>query len=93
MYSYNSHFCLFFRTYLSVLAPSSETSEGVGTIRTLGSLCSTFGRDPCSVSRVTSLVSFLAVGMDKANPRVSTTSPGLGGSASPIPERCLTLRS
>ena len=45
----------FFRAHLFVLAPLSETSDGVGRIRPLGSRCRSFGRDPCSVSRVASL--------------------------------------
>ena len=60
-----------------MLAPSSETSDGVGKIRPLGSCCRRFGRDPCSVSREASLLNFLAVGILEANPRVSATSPGM----------------
>ena len=60
---------------------SSKTSDRASTIGTLGSLCSRFERGPCSVSRVASLIvflTFLAAGVDKANRRVSATSPGLG---------------
>ena len=83
MYTYNCHFCLCFRSYLFVLAPLSEMSEGVGTIRTLGLRCPRFGCDPCSVSRVASPLAFLALGMFKANPWVSA-SP-IPVYASPIP--------
>ena len=69
MHTYNHHICLCFRPYPFVLAPLSETSEGVGTVRTLGSRCPRFGRDPCSVSRVAkALVTFLALGIFKADP-------------------------
>ena len=68
----------FLRPHLFVLAPVSETSEGVGTIRPTRSRCRRFGRDPCSVSRVASLYFLFALGMDKANSRVSATSPGIG---------------
>ena len=61
-----------------MLAPLSQTSGGVGTIRPSGSRCWRFGRDPCSVSRVASLLNFLALGTLEANPRVSVTSPRIG---------------
>ena len=51
-----------------MLAPLSEPPEGVGIIRTLRSLSSRFGRDPCSVSRVASFCKFLPGGMDKTIP-------------------------
>ena len=44
----------FLRAHLFVLAPLSQTSDEVGTIRPSGSRCRKFGRDPCSVSRVAS---------------------------------------
>ena len=50
------------RAHLFVLAPSSETLRGLGTIRPLGSRCRRFGHDPCSVSRVASLLNFLGLG-------------------------------
>ena len=68
----------FLRAHLFVLAPLSQTSGGVGTIRPSGSRCWRFGRDPCCVSRMESLLNFLALGTLKANPRVSATSPGIG---------------
>ena len=43
-----SHFC--------------PTSGGVGTIRPSGSRCWRFGRDPCSVLRVASLLNFFGLG-------------------------------
>ena len=61
-----------------MLAPFSETLGGVGTFRSLGSRCRWFGRDLCSVSRVANLLkTFLALGILKAIPRVSATSPGM----------------
>ena len=50
------------RAYLFVLAPLSETSDGVGTIRPSRSRCRRFGRDPCSVSRVASLLNVFGLG-------------------------------
>ena len=50
------------RTHLFVIAPLSETLVGGGTIRPLGSRCRRFGRDPCSVSRVASLLNFFGLG-------------------------------
>ena len=69
----------FLRTYLFVLAPLSETSNWVGTTRPSSSRCRTFGRDPCSVSRVASLLIFFGLlGTLEANTRASATSPGIG---------------
>ena len=59
--------------------------RGVGTIRPSGSRCRTFGRDPCSVSRVASLFNFFGLGTLEANPRVSATSPGFGFLHPPSP--------
>ena len=59
-YLYNCHFFLW--AYLFVLAPLSETSDGVGTIRPSRSRCRRFGRDPCTVSRVASLLNFFGLG-------------------------------
>ena len=56
----NAPVCL--RTYIFVLAPFPETSEGLSTIRTLGSLCPRFGRDPCSASSVASPSYFFGLG-------------------------------
>ena len=50
------------RAHLFVFAPLSQTSGGVGTIRPSGSRCWRFGRDPCSVSRVASLLNFFGLG-------------------------------
>ena len=61
-----------------MLAPLSETSGGVGSIRPSGSRCRGFWRDPCSVSRVASLLNFSALGTLEANPRVYATSAGIG---------------
>ena len=55
-------FFYFLRAYLFVLAPLSETSEGVGKIRPSRSQCRRFGRDPCSVSRVASLSNVFGLG-------------------------------
>ena len=77
MYTYICHCFLFFSGTRFEMAPLSETLGGVGTIRPLGSRCGRFGRDPCSVSRVASLLIFVGLGMDTANLRVSTTSPGI----------------
>ena len=64
--------CDFFslRAHLFVLASLSETSGGLGTIRPSGSRCRRFGRDPCSVSRVASLLNFFGLG------HTSGKSPG-----------------
>ena len=88
MYTLVRIIVIFFRAHLFVLAPLSETSDGVGTIRPLGSRCRRFGRDPCNVSRVASLQGFLGLGMDKINPWVSLglrNIPGDWVSASPLP--------
>ena len=84
MYTYHCHFFFFLRTHLFVLAPSPETVRGwarfdrwghvAGGLDAIRAVC----RDLCSVSRVASLLNFLASGTDKANPRVSATSPGIG---------------
>ena len=50
------------RAHLFVSAPLSGTSGGVGTIRPSGSRCRRFGRDPCNVSRVASLLNFFGLG-------------------------------
>ena len=54
VYVYIYIFFFFLRAHLFVLAPLSETSDGVGTIRPLGSRCRRFRRDPCGVSCVAS---------------------------------------
>ena len=59
---------------LRCYTPLPLAAGGMGTIRPLGSRCRRFGREPCSVSRVASLCK---LGMEKATPRVSATSPGM----------------
>ena len=44
-----------------MLAPLSKTSDWVGTIRPLGSRCRRFGRNPCSVSHMASLLNLLGL--------------------------------
>ena len=89
LYVYVCHFfCL--RAHLFVLAPLSKTSDGVGTIRPSGSRCRRFGRDPCSVSRVASLLNFFGLGYTLGKSPGSATSPGIGflhllSPASPFP--------
>ena len=51
-----------FRIYLFVLAPLSETPQGLDIIRTLRSLSSRYGRDPCSASRVAGVFNFFGRG-------------------------------
>ena len=46
MYMCNCYFLFPLRAHFFVLAPLSETSAGVGTIRPSGSRCRRFGRDP-----------------------------------------------
>ena len=53
-YGVNANGGQLLHTYL-VYIVRGDTSEGVGTIRSMGSRCRSFGRDPCSVSRVASL--------------------------------------
>ena len=67
---------LFLREHLFVLAPLSETSGGVGTIRPSGSRCQRFGRDPCSVSCVASLLKFLGLGHIQGNSPGFRNIPG-----------------
>ena len=69
-----------------MLAPLSETSDGVGTIRPLGSRCRRFGRDPCSLSRVASLFNvFWPWAHLRQNPGFPQHPRGDWVSASPIP--------
>ena len=60
MYMYNCDFFSNLRAHFFVLA-LSQTSGGVGTILPSGSRCWRFGRDPCSVSRVASLLNFFGL--------------------------------
>ena len=82
MYTYNCHFFLF-RTHLFVLAPLPETLGGVGTIRPLGSRRRRFGRDPCSVSRVASLLNVFGLGHGYGKSPGFRNISGDGASASP----------
>ena len=68
-----------------MLAPISETSDGVGTFRPLGSRCRRFGRDPCSMSRVASLLNFFGLGHGKGESPGFRNTPGDGESAFPVP--------
>ena len=73
------------RAHLFVLTPLSETSGGVGTIRPSGSRCRRFGRDPCSVSRVASLLDFSGLGHTQGKSPGFRNIPRDWGSVSPIP--------
>ena len=76
--TYNCHF-FFLRAYLFVLAPLSEKSDGVGTIRPSRSRCRRFGRDPCSVSRVASIKNvFWPWAHLRQTAGESAISPGIG---------------
>ena len=85
VYMYNCDIFFSLGAHLFELAPLFETSGGVGTIRPSGSRCGRFGRDRCSVSRVASRLNFIGLGRLVENPRVSTTSPGIGVFHPPIP--------
>ena len=79
MYTNNCHIFFVLRAHLFVLAPLSETSDGIGIIRPLGSRCRRFGRDPCSVCRAwQGFDFFLALSTLEANTRVSAASSGIG---------------
>ena len=68
-----------------MLAPLSQTSGGVGTIRPSGSRCRRFGRDSCSVSRVVSHLNFFGLGHTQGKSPGFRNIPGDWVSASPIP--------
>ena len=82
MYTCNCH-VFFLRTHLFVLAPLSETLGEVVTIRPSGSCCRRFGRVPCRVSRVASLLSFFYLGHEQGKSPGLRKIPRDGVSASP----------
>ena len=61
MYTYTCHF-FFVGIHLFVLAPLSETFGGGGQNPTVRVTLPEVGRDPCSVSRVASLLNFFGLG-------------------------------
>ena len=63
-----------------MLAPLSETSDGVGTVRPLGPRCRRFWRDPCSVA---SLLNCFGLGHASGKSPGFPNIPGDGVSASP----------
>ena len=70
---YTSSYILSFLPLVSEISPRtrifSQNAEGVGTTRTLRSLLSSrFKRDPCSVLRVASLLSFFTRGHGQDKP-------------------------
>ena len=87
LYLYVQFVTIFFflRAHLFVLAPLSETSDGVGTIRRPGSRCRRFGRDPCSVSRGASPLNVFGLGHTEGKSPGFRNIPGDWVSASPIP--------
>ena len=75
----------FLRAHLFVLAPLSETSDGVGTTRPLGSCYRRFGRDPCSVSLVASPLKLFGLGHTYGKSPGFRNIPVDWVSASPLP--------
>ena len=61
MYMCICQFVFFLREHLFVLAPLFKTSDGLGTIRSLGLRCRWFGRDPCCVSRLANLLNYFVL--------------------------------